>query len=350
MDNDGCYTAPDFFKDFKCKCGDCRQSCCEGWDISVSEDEYFRIMSLECSEDMQKRIDRAFYIPKDASAERYALLNHDWLGRCPMRAEDGLCALQVEKGEALVPNICRLYPRSYWGDLGEATVSDSCEQVLEMLAHRTAPIAFININGPAAGAARKDAAETDVRRECIRIIGKNGSCVRDRLLEIGRYLVKAEPEENDFPVHLKIMEDFLSTYQKLSLSIEEYCSEALRSLSGLTLDVFSEKKTAFLNRFPFWENFIGNVYVNHFFYEKFPYSDKRENEEDEFVSVCGMHSFLDFLLIGNLKKLVTEDDLIDLVSMAFRVIEHTSFYYNSHVLLKKYGYDTPSKAESLILF
>ena len=37
------YLIPNYFKKFKCKCGDCRNTCCVGWTVTMSVNEYFKI-------------------------------------------------------------------------------------------------------------------------------------------------------------------------------------------------------------------------------------------------------------------------------------------------------------------
>ena len=125
----------DYFSKFACKCGDCRHACCKGWKIAVSENEYFRLIGLECSERLHEKLESAFCIPDFPTTGRYRMIEPDWLGQCHMLDTDGLCMLQKECGEGVLPEVCRVYPRSYKNENGnlQACCSSSCERVVEML-------------------------------------------------------------------------------------------------------------------------------------------------------------------------------------------------------------------------
>ena len=79
---------PEYFPKFQCKCGACRSCCCKGWGVCVSRDDYFRLVGMNCTASLRKRLDRAFSVLADATPERYAGLNHDWRGRCYLQRED----------------------------------------------------------------------------------------------------------------------------------------------------------------------------------------------------------------------------------------------------------------------
>ena len=109
---EGHFLVPDYYEDFRCKGGACRRTCCDGWGISVTQAEYFRLLGMDCPPDLRRRIDVAFHAPETPSPERFRLITPTWQGDCPMRAPDGLCALQCTCGEEALPAICRLYPRA----------------------------------------------------------------------------------------------------------------------------------------------------------------------------------------------------------------------------------------------
>ena len=102
-------------------------------------------------------------------------------------------------------------------------------------------------------------------------------------------------------------------------------------------------------RFPNLDQMMENLIVNHLFQQKFPFSESRETEAEEYISLCGLISFLRLLVIGNAESLTDKDSLIDLLSNAFRVITHTNFHYNVHVLLKQSGLNDPASAGGLLI-
>lgn len=137
---------PDYYPKFQCKCGDCRSTCCSGWGICFSMEEYFRLLGLPASDELRHRIDGTMSLLPDATPERYAQLNPNWLGRCPMQREDGHCALQRELGEEVLPKVCRLYPRGLRTAFDtKCSCSNSCEAVIEQFFNRTEPLRFLKM-------------------------------------------------------------------------------------------------------------------------------------------------------------------------------------------------------------
>ena len=45
------YLIPDYYPEFACKMGACRMACCDGWPVTFSLDDYYRLMGAECSGD-----------------------------------------------------------------------------------------------------------------------------------------------------------------------------------------------------------------------------------------------------------------------------------------------------------
>ena len=39
--------APDYYRDFKCSAGNCKHSCCIGWEIDIDEDTANDVMESE---------------------------------------------------------------------------------------------------------------------------------------------------------------------------------------------------------------------------------------------------------------------------------------------------------------
>lgn len=348
MTTKGSFLVPDFYKDFACKCGDCRISCCEGWDISISQKEYYDILSLSTSAELQSRIMRAFYVPKSATPDRFAVLNHDWLGRCPLRGEDGLCLLQVEKGEEAIPQLCKQYPRSIRPDLSEATLSNSCEAVIESLLDRSTPIKFIMMELPFDSTGQEPSVRFALRLQCIGMLQDRRSTLKESILSIGSLICDKQIGKRSFDDSISALMSFCDLYAEISPSISDYCKHAKETLAGISREEYIRRFSTIKQIGPNIELTMENLLVNHLFYEKFPYSETRENEAEEYISLCGLIAFLDVLLTGNYDVITDKNDLVDLLSHVFRMIEHTSFHYNAHILLSQAGFDDPSDAMCLV--
>ena len=129
----------DYYDKFKCKCGDCRSVCCGGWGITVSDEEYFRLIGLDCPAELRYILDCALAVVDDPCPERYAMMKPSYTGKCRLINEEGLCSLQIACGEEVLPAVCRMYPRSLTEN--HAGCSASCERVVEMLM-RAEPLSF----------------------------------------------------------------------------------------------------------------------------------------------------------------------------------------------------------------
>ena len=76
--------------------------------------------------------------------------------------------------------------------------------------------------------------------------------------------------------------------------------------------------------------------VNHMFYESFPFSDKRENLNGEFLSLSIVYGYAVFLAACSMWERDGDEALIDACAAAFRLIDHSAFDWNSLVLYNRY--------------
>ena len=128
---------PAYYDDFHCLAADCKLSCCKGWDITFNKKDYLSLKRQTCSPELNERMARAVRrIRKGPMAEAFYGEFDMSSGTCPLLREDGLCALQIEKGHEALPNVCTSYPR--WdtyriSGYRERSLSTSCEGVLKLL-------------------------------------------------------------------------------------------------------------------------------------------------------------------------------------------------------------------------
>ena len=143
MQEDQQYLVPDYYPAFRCKQGSCRTPCCEGWPISFSMQDYFRLLSIPCSDELRRRLDGAMHLCDHPTPDHYAQISPRFDGQCPMHQPDGLCRMHAELGEEMLSAVCRLYPRGIrTGSDREASCANSCEAVPEMLLSRFEPLGF----------------------------------------------------------------------------------------------------------------------------------------------------------------------------------------------------------------
>ena len=82
-------TKPDFYDSFKCRAGECTDSCCIGWEIDI-DDETMRKYENE-NDSLSVKL-TSF---TDGEKQCFILTEDD---RCPFLKSDGLCELILTKG------------------------------------------------------------------------------------------------------------------------------------------------------------------------------------------------------------------------------------------------------------
>lgn len=126
---------PDYYREFSCIAGQCRHSCCTGWEIDIDEAslERYDVMPGTYGEILRGRIDRTGAVP------------HYQLGegeRCPFLRPDGLCEMILELGEDALCQICADHPRfrNYFTDRVEIGLGLCCEAAGALILKRKEPM------------------------------------------------------------------------------------------------------------------------------------------------------------------------------------------------------------------
>ncbi len=386
MDNSNEFLIPNYYNDFKCKMGDCRASCCEGWPVTISLEDYFRLSGEECSDELRKRIDRGIKVSLHPTPTEYAQINHDYFGNCPMRLGDGRCGIHAEMGPNALAEICKLYPRGFRKlPSFECSCANSCEATLELLFSRDEPIAFLKqklnvdfeiklertVNFDTKGK------EQDIRLWLIRIIQRREYSLPVRLMNLGLALKELddilktkddtrlnvlismpyEMQNVDFEVDDEHLSYGLFTAEKLlqliderSDSVRTFGEQALKRFdSNQAFSCYKGEKKLFEQRIPKWEIWFEHMLVNHMFFEQFPYQDRPDSPWDEFVAICTVYTLLRFLGINWMAEKESISDFVDMCAAVFRLVDHTAFDRLASHLLRTLGCDTPQKVFDLII-
>ena len=105
------YKQPEYFSRFRCLGGECPESCCDGWEIDWKNEEYEKLRTAECPEELKDKIDNSFSVNDERGHYTIALCDD---GRCPFHdRKTELCSIQREIGEDYLGVVCRTYPRHY---------------------------------------------------------------------------------------------------------------------------------------------------------------------------------------------------------------------------------------------
>ncbi|MBP3652892.1 MAG: flagellin lysine-N-methylase [Clostridia bacterium] len=372
------YLVPDYYPQFSCKMGACRHACCEGWPISFTMNDYFKLLSIECSPELRVKLDCALHLAEHPTPEGYAQILPRYDGKCPMHLPDGRCWLHAELGEEVLAAVCRLYPRGVrnHGEL-ECSCANSCEAVLELLMKRDAPLGFrtlpLEFDLPDA-VAREHHFETMGREEEIRLwlisfLKRREYPLPRRILFLGEALKAMDDalqakDENRVDAlltgaeNIHVPEDVEAGQEQLRfgldaasrmLEIMDERSDSIREYGEAALRYFSEGEVEFRRyilaraRFealvPNWQNWFEHMLVNHMYFTQVPFQDRPVDLRDEYLALCAVYALLRFLSLGWMAQREDIDSAVDVAAAAFRLIEHTEFDRYAAPILKHLGCD-----------
>ena len=364
MSDDKCYLVPDYYPHFFCKMGACRSACCVGWPISVTMEDYFRLLGVSCSAELRRRLDVAMHLCEHPTREEYAQITPRFDGQCPLRLADGRCAVHTELGEEALSAVCRLYPRGVRTEDGpECSCANSCEAVLELLLQHPEPLSFhmapLSIREPEMPH-RSCFFETLGRAQEIRLwliarvqdrryplpcrllalgealhamdeaLSARNSQRVDRLLRGAEALPvppAAQAGEEQLRFGLRVAGRMLEMIDRSSRSIRAYGEAALAYFGsdGEAFRRYGVAREHFERLLPQWETWFEHMLVNHMFFIQFPFQDRPVSLREEFLALCAVYALLRFLCLGWTAQHDAVSDAVDVVAAAFRLIDHTEF-------------------------
>ncbi len=364
------FLVPEYYPDFLCKTSECRHPCCEGWNITISMNDYFRLVGAECSKELRGKLDCALKVTGGTEDGRYANISCDYTGRCKLHRDDGLCAIQKELGEEFLPSICRYYPRAVHHSYKDKCIcSNSCEAVIEMLSEIKEPLKFIEKQMTIERVPDDKLINFDefkIQQDCIHIIQDRKFSLPDRLGLLCDYIWDITDKDNvkiqpDIAEALFVQHLFTNWFEANSISMRDFCYETQQyygtqgredpsddELADAVIR-YQDGKNAFEKFYPEWQILFEHIIINHMLYEEFPYSEKHDDVCGSFVSLAAAYSFLRYNAIGYCYKHPENKSLFDLAAAMFRLIDHSRFNHNAAVILGKLNYNQPEKLKNLIL-
>jgi len=319
-ENNKKYLIPNYLDKFNCKCGECRNTCCVGWTVTMSLNEYFKLMNLECDQDFREKLDRGIYVCINPTAERYAYIKKNYYGDCVFHAEDGLCEIHKRFGENCISDVCRMYPKCFKnGPFYEKSCGNSCEGVLEILFDME-KIEFTSVND-----------DSKIVIDCVSIIQEN-ELLKDKFIKIAKYLDYNVSDEETISLNdvIRILYDYLLLYQNNNHSISDYIDDIIKNVD---LSLYEEHKEHLYSIVPNYNDFISKVIGNHMIFTDFPF-EKVGHNKLSFYSLCGVYAFTTFITTIEMRNKNTITDLIDILSKIFRLVEHSKFDINIGKYLK----------------
>ena len=314
----------------------------------MSRAEYFRLLGIECSPELRRRIDTAFYISENPTEEEYAYISPSADGNCHMLDADGWCMLHRECGEGVQPAVCRLYPRAIRpGNPTEAVCSGSCEKTIEMLMEEPYPLPFtmMELQTKSSPPAGSDPEQFALRRRCVEAWQSEGD-TRDRFHALAALL---GVDEGGFCVNsvsefLTYARDLLEFFARGDITLCDITEEALDRFSmtdavtEASARAFEEAEARMKTALPDLENYYGNIMANHMFYASFPYTTEGGNFADAYRGLAAVYVLTRFLCACAVFRENVRDGFADIAATAMRYMEHTDFYAISrtvHAALQK---------------
>ena len=185
---------PSYYQKFHCLMDACQDTCCGGWAIEFNKKDFLKIKRTVQSGALKEKMDQALTrLRTKTHDDKYAEIRMSEAGRCPFHSDEGLCLLQLEYGEAVLPDVCRTFPRGmmYTAAALERTLSPTCEGLLALLWELPEGIDFIE-----EPLAKKDckmykarslveARFGEIRALCIDVIQERALRVPQRLTLLG---------------------------------------------------------------------------------------------------------------------------------------------------------------------
>lgn len=118
---------PNYYKEFSCIAGECRHSCCIGWEIDIDADTYGMYTGIEG--ELGERLKKSI----SCEGEPHFILGKD--ERCPFLNSKGLCDIITECGEGALCDICADHPRfrNFYSDRTEIGLGLCCEAAAALI-------------------------------------------------------------------------------------------------------------------------------------------------------------------------------------------------------------------------
>jgi len=400
---------PNFYKSFHCLMGACQDNCCDdGWGIHFSKKDYLRIKrTTEKDPELHaqtlqgmRRLRRS--TPDGAYAE-FCITDQ---GRCAFHTEEGLCQLQLACGEATLPLVCRLYPRSigYTPTAKEYVLSPSCEGVLQQLWDLPEGVEFVEEPLPRReqrGVAITQGGGltrffTPLRELFIDILQNRTLSLTERMLYLGitiQRLLKEDWEilgsdewikqtvsagdaktmrevvgkitgnrdmclmqnlkvlnsiratEKGWPAEIR---SALGAKQKMTLISVENTHKAELSVH-FSRPVYESALAHFQAAFADRAYFFENLMVAAALFLAFPHLSSKEELWKSYVSLCSLYSFYRFVSVLGCKEETTKERLFHMIVMASRSTLHNRDRLNGCFQEDLFQHDSSTLAHMAIL-
>lgn len=168
--------APDYYGRFRCFAGQCRHSCCIGWEIDIDEETLGLYRSAEGV--FGRRL------AENISTGETACFRLGENERCPFLNGDNLCDIIINMGEDALCSICADHPRfrNYFDSRTEIGLGLCCEAAAELILGNPDPVKLITLEDDGADSAEETEAHfLDLRDSVIGLLQNRSMSVDKRI-------------------------------------------------------------------------------------------------------------------------------------------------------------------------
>lgn len=178
--------APEYYPAFQCIAGDCRHSCCIGWEIDIDPQSLNRFLQTPGS--LGERLRQNISV--DGETACFCLQGEE--ERCPFLNETGLCDLILEMGEDALCQICTDHPRfrSFYADRTEIGLGLCCEAAGRLLLGEQRPMKLTVVEDDGV-----DAPADPEERELLSLREALFEMLQDRSVPVAQRMEKLLPAE-----------------------------------------------------------------------------------------------------------------------------------------------------------
>ena len=243
------YIYPDYYAQFRCIAGDCKHSCCIGWEIDIDADSLARYEA--CTGTFGQRLQQN--ICKDSDNTCFVLGEGE---RCPFLNARNLCDIYIHMGEDALCQICTDHPRfrNFFVHRTEVGLGLCCEAAAELILTRQSPVKWTeNDDGVPTG--EPDAEEIAVLSErdaLYALVQDRSKPLQERLDEI--------LERYDWPKDERTPSAWAEIYRGL---------ERLDPAWNKVLDALDDMPDNRLNALPASLDIVGEQLAVYFLYRHF---------------------------------------------------------------------------------
>lgn len=397
---------PEYFKEFKCIGGNCKDSCCIGWDIDIDKTtfrQYYKVQDKEMKRMFQKNVHNNEYCTSHDVDYGKVKLKGD--KRCPFLDEENYCIIYSKLGEEYLSNVCTSFPRiinkidSYY----EISLDVACHEAAKILLLKEEGIKFKESEETLGKHIISSEIDTkskkynnssikyfkEIRELSIKIVQNRKFNLSERLYILGDFIDKLEDEINDnlsnvpkfiksYDINLindsyeknqinyliqinffKKMLELLNVSKKVdSHTFKEYTKQIIAGFnfdenveiseeSGLYIKVFEDYNEDFItNNSYIFENYLVNFIYNNIF----PFTES-ESIFDGYIMLLTRYSFIRFYLVGKYlyNKEESKESIVEFIQVFSKTIEHhRSYLIDSLQYIKENEFDNMEFAKTLL--